>query len=390
MNNFEKLKVLCGFKHYNNIKSEVISILNYIKRIQVPINLTQIITCTRDQDINRRTVQPANDTPEIKQSNISIFFSWMYTFTIFGTLLVNPICKTVSQNVPVVFFSFVPVVHFIYGVVYHSTSHFENWWNDYPEKENYGITSNKLVLSVLGVFVLCCSVLVPRALSKPAEWYIITSVAVGTFIVSISVVEFWFIFYKHLYVIHDFYKKVNKFDSSMNDIVKGLSKIKFDLDTSINAFKNELAVTTLLGGVALGYGILCLNNVNCPDDFPWECVGLFGIHQIALFCIARYLDNRKNEIERISKHPAFIAKYVSRTPTFELSNRYNSDTSMVIIDIIEDNASTLDCQLFYSVLASSWDQFVVLGCGIANGEYIQKGVIIVSIIVILENYVKAT
>jgi hypothetical protein len=382
MNNFDKLKVLCGFKHYHVIKSKVVSVLNYIKRVQVPINPASIICSKSEKSGNQKEPR----TIITQQHPVSIFASWMYTFTVFSILMVNPICSAIDQNVPVVFFSFIPVVQFISGVMYHSTSHFEDWWNEYPDKNNYGVTYNKLSLAVFSIFAVCCATLVSTVLN--GYWYIIVSVIFGIFAVSLSVVEFWFIFYKHLCVVNDFSKRVNKFEDEINDLVKGLSKIKFDLDTSINAFKNELALTTLLGGISIGYGVLCLNDLNCKADFPWGCVVLFCMHQIVLFCIARYLDNRKNEIERISKHPIFIQKYVSRVSTEELSKRYNNDINMIVIEIVEDNASTLDCQLFYSVVSSSWDQFVVLGCGVANGEYIQKGALVVSVIVILENYLK--
>jgi hypothetical protein len=380
MNNFEKLKVICGFKHYHSLKSNAVSMFNYVKRIQVPVRL---ISCVPKKKPER------DPTERIHPDNVACtILSWAYTGAILSILLVNPIYNTVEGNIPVTIVSAIPVVQFMYSVIYHSTRHFDDWWDDYPELNNYGITFDHLAFASIILFVLSGATLLSRALHGTVEWYVIVSTVTGILTMSVSSVEFWFIFYKHMRVINSFIQKLNEFDTSMNNIVTDLSKIKFDLDVSIDSFKNELAFTTLIGGMTLGYGVVCMNNLNCDEDFPWESVTLFSLYQVVLFCIAKYLDNRKNEIDRVSKHPAFIKKYMARPDPAELKERYGDNIDMMIVSILEDNASTLDCQLLYHVVDSSWDQFVVLGCGIANGEYVQKGLLVVSMLVIIENYMK--
>jgi hypothetical protein len=326
---------------------------------------------------------PANNKYNTKQS-IGTFVSWLYTGTILATILVNPVYFYIKDKHPELFFSCIPLVQFIFGIAYHSTSHFEEWWNEYPEKNNYSVTENKL-LGCIGVICATCLSSVLFMQRESHNWYNVVSFITSAVTVSTFTVEFWFVFYKHLRVITDF---SNVFvNTDMNVCVINIAKIKYDLETSINSFKNLLAVTTLLGGLPVGYAILCVKNGKCKPDFPWESVVMFSIYQFILFCIVRYIDNRKGELQRVSKHPSFIRRHAKRVNVDELMLMYNNDVDMVTMNMVEDNVSTMDWQMFSEIAGSEWNQFRVLGAGIGDGEIFQKGILLVSVIVILQNYV---
>ena len=356
MFSFETVLVACGFRYFYTLKSNISSLSNYLKRVQVPIDLASHPRLISNVNVTVENARPLPNNHKCKDL-LYVALSWIYTGLVAGALCLNPIHEIINENYPSMCYGLIPVVQFIFGVIYHSTSHFEQWRMD----GTYTISDNKLVL-YSGITGIVQSIAILCTYINDLDtilWYRFISTAFGILITSVFSVEMWFVFFKHLKVITKFSKSFNS-DIEMNELVQSLAKIKYDLEISIGAFKNNLGVTTLIGVIPFGYAILCIRDVNCPSNFPWGGIGLFCMYQLVIFFIVKYIDSKKDEIHRISRHPVFIKKFVSRSSAHSLAELYNNDIAMVVVNIAEDNASSIDSQIFSDIASSDWNQFRVM------------------------------
>jgi hypothetical protein len=376
MDAFRKALAACGLIGVGSREENGSNMKNILFRVPVPadkactkleksLNSTLLISGVRRQIILPVTTTADQTTGrEICITGLS----WIYTLAVLAVTLVNVVAE--ADDLARAALAAIPALQFILGVWYYSTSHSVVWRSSYPDRENYGVEDVHLLIVSLLVFTIQAAVIIP--LERDFDWTM-GPMMISMFIVSVINVDMWFVFYKHLRIIHEFSKKVID-GENINVLVAKVSRIKYDLDLTIGAFKYSIGATTLLGGVPIGYAGVCLAEVNCPANFPWGGVALFILYQLVFMSLLRLIDNRQGDIERVSKHPIFIRNYLSRRDQGEAK------------DLIIDNASSLDWQIFEHVTTSSWTDFSVLGIGITNGEIFRKGILLVSFIILVQEY----
>lgn len=386
---FEILLAICGFVKYNKVNSDTSTFKNILNRNPVPSGIAYKGTYTHPKLINKNIlpivyINEKNNKTE-KINVFSSILSWTYTCFVMSVLLINPLSKILyNPSLPATkFFSCIPVTQFLFGINYHSTDHFDTWWEKNPECNT---TKNKLAGVITSIFILewVAFVLFDK---ESYTWYEYPSKIFGFLVMTTFTAEFWYVFYKHSYVLTKFAHFLANGDSNMNELLKKVTEIKFDLDNSIGAFKNNFAVTSILGSVPVAYAIMCIKNIDCEENFPWVFVGFFAVYHIVFFILIRYIENRKEEINRVVKHTDFIRKYLSRLDNKDVSELYNNDTNMILLDIVEENSTSIDWMLFNQMSSDRWSKFSVLGMGLSDGEIFQKGAFLVGIIIVIQNFI---
>jgi hypothetical protein len=381
---FDLLLVVCGFIKKGNKGSEKNYIVSVLNRNKIPnhkcykgAHLTNSFKNTNQQCLPKH-VQPVHEQ-EQESDIINVIVSWTHTLCVMAILSVYPFVEiTNSSSSTDISFSCIPITQFVFGLIYNSTDHFDKWYEKYKK---YNTPKNNLVCVTL--FVCACKMTIFISKRK-MSWYVYPSIIYGILITSTFTVQFWFVFYKHLLVISEFSNELINGNLTMNYLVEKLTEIKYDIDNSIGLFKNNFAVTSIIGSVGIAYAGICIKDSECSFT-SWESVSLFLIYQIVFFIIVRVIDNRKDEINRIVKHTTFIEKYIHRQEN--LAQYYENDTQMITLCMVEENNTSMDWLLFNYISSDRWSIFKVLGMGFTDGEFFQKGAFLVGILFIVKDFI---
>ena len=339
--------------------------------------------------MNIRTSEDSEPGPCCESSCYFDFgtISWIYTCLIFSALLIHPVSLSIRNDIIVErkFYPWIPMVQYASAVSYHTTNHFDKWWNAYPETQNYKVTQQGLFGLAITIAFLQAAVFIPVNYDI-FEWYNYIGLCVGFITSAVYITEFAFVFYKHSMVMDRFADSLLETEESMNELLKKVSRIRFDLEVSIGAFKTCFLIVSIIGVIPIGYLVNCLRIQDCDPDFPWAGIAYYLVFQASFLLMLRFIDNRKSEMQRVTKHTTFIKRYLNRLTKDELLAKYNGDTDIIIMDMLEDSATTADWMSFNSVCTEEWSNFSVLGIQLSGGEIFQKGVLIVGFILLIEGF----
>lgn len=372
------MNIFCGFEKYNRNVASDDYFSSLIRRNQLPAYKTYIGKYSHPLILSHKTSNP-NTLPttvlgkNCGESKLVIVVSWIYSLAVFSVI----VWYTIDRDYVNIYYSIIPIVQYIGGIIYHSTDHFENLYEKH-KKYNFD-----LVCVILPLIVLQMAVFFSMHTYKWHEYisifYIITTITTFT-------AEFWFILYKHCRILNDFTEKLSHDKTPMNVLLRDLTEIKFDLDTSISVLKNSFGITSILGAIPVGYLTLCLKNGNCEKNFPWMNTCLFLFYQFVFFMFIRFIENRKDEINRIVKHNNFIDKYIIRMDNRDIAATYNNEAGIIALIRLEENATSIDWMLFNTISSGRWSQFSILGMNLSDGEIFKLGALIVGIILLIQKY----
>ena len=389
------------------------------KELSPNINNTNLLENPPDIKININ-IERRNKIESI----VSSALSWLYTVGIFGLLCVQPIYSIIyiiredEQNtnfyISSIFFQLIPPIQYLLAVKYFSTNHFEKFYinnkkhhiNCFPSLNNLS-----LFIIVITAFTIAFNyIILKKDISiirqRDGEFpqfnnfnhtsrtfisiFLILSWLYGKMVVYLNIVCFSLIFCKHCKIITECVNKLqneNKGILTVNDILREIIQIRYDLEESIDQYKNIFSSLTLFGSIGLGF-ILERIRVGNFDLFPWNSFIVYIILQFIFIFIIFKVTNNKESLSKYIKEPQFVEKFIKRYTIRDISERFSeSETQLIILNIEEENSSTIDWMILNSIINADWTEFRVMGINVSDGDLIKKGLVLVTIIVTFNSYI---
>lgn len=341
----DHLLTFCGLKKCNPQQTHLSSHGKYLSR-----TVSSYTIHKRNDNVNTSTVP----------NRLSVLVSWGYSLFVLSMLSIKSVLRIKDRkSISVILFSFVPILQYALGVIYHTTNHFDF---TIDKNHRYKITRDHIfAVSVIMGTLESSGYLYLKW--EDVVWYEILGVIYGDQIVSVITYEFWYIFYTHIIDICVFSKKVQN-SNEIHSLLRELVEMKFELDTSLDLLKGIFVSTSLICAIPLGQLLLCVKDNNCDLEFPYGYTVCFVIYQITFFLILRYIDHVKEDIVKNSKY----IKHVKH------ENRYTS---------VQDS---IDWLIFKQVLAEDWSEIKIVGLSLSNGEILKTSLVLTSAMIILQGY----
>lgn len=356
----------------------------------------------RDLSPERISFREKSKTSAEVDSNVMV--SWVYTTVLFSVLLVQPwitirwlIYNWGSERTYFMMsnasFSMIPVVQYVLSVRYFGTTHFEDFLE--PKDDTIKIVLYLIYLMVILINVSSSFSLLngndtefPGFEEYQNKHLIVTLLwlpwTIGRTTLYINLITFCMVFYKHCDILHMYRAKLDKNVMinalTINVITQEILRIRHDMENSIDLFKNIFSLFTLLGAVGFGF-LVELISLNEFESFPWHQLVVYLVIQTVFLVIVNWVSNSKDDLSDYTRRPTFIDKFLRRYSPSEIMEKFDGDINMVILNIQEENASTLDWVVLNNIFNESWTEFKVMGIDITDGTLVKKGLVVVTLIV---------
>tara|TARA_Y100000992_G_C21274243_1_gene498943 strand:- start:3549 stop:4805 length:1257 start_codon:yes stop_codon:yes gene_type:complete len=221
------------------------------------------------------------------------------------------------------------------------------------------------------------------------------------------IVLFLFV-YTFMFVINEHIKKINKikFDIEQNEfdfeeniclsnLIIKLAKTKDEIEKTINLFNNIISYTTIFGGISLAIFIKdvfpnSLENINFEDHdrYLLHPLVLYICNQaILLVNMARYSYARE-EILHFIKSIDFINRFLTRMSTEKIIKKSKGNLNLVTLNIIEDSATTIDWFVLGNMLSEKWLDFTIFGISTSDGKLIKQSITIGGLLLFIISFLQ--
>ena len=182
----------------------------------------------------------------------------------------------------------------------------------------------------------------------------------------------------------------------LGTIIKELGKIRHDIEYTIRYFNDVIAVVTVIGGIALaifirtllpnGLDISNLNlNLDIHDRYLLHPLALYVISNVFLLTNMSRYSFRRDEILKYIKSMDFMNKFLVRTPSEKIMKKTGSKLDVVILNIAEESATTLDWIILGNILSEKWLDFNIFGVSTSDGKLLKKSIALGSTLLFLIN-----
>ena len=377
-------------KKYNSkiINSEVIN--NEINEINMEINNET------NMEVNNET---SNETSNVENEDFSNkILCNFYQICIFTLLIYNPIYYLIyNDNVSNIGFivykiNYIGQYLFLY-VNFNKILKYKYLENEYFY--NILCIFQIIILGILGIFyylhftlnpLFCSDYFIHNLLLIISEFY-------GIYIYVNSILYFILIFIKLLQDIYILNQKIN--DNILNNNKKGLIKIFYNIihlknivTYTINDFNHILNIFTLINLFSLGllYHIYTDLLVLQKTYFYILCGFFIVIETICLSIIIWISKIRTNMFTKIY-NPLFVNNFIKKYDintfndnfSIELNTQNIDITHNTLLNILEENSTSVDWIILNITLNSKWVNFDLFGFEIYSINCVSKIIFIISI-----------
>jgi len=180
----------------------------------------------------------------------------------------------------------------------------------------------------------------------------------------------------------------------LGTIIKELGKIRHDIEYTIRYFNDIIAFVTVIGGVATAIFIktllpngLDVNNINIDvhDRYLLHPLILYIVSNIFLLINMSRYSFRRDELLKYIKSMDFMNKFLVRTPSEKIMKKTGDNLDVVILNIAEESATTLDWIILGNILSERWLDFTIFGVSTSDGKLLKKSVALGSTLLFLIN-----
>lgn len=366
-----------------------------------------IRTVYRDRykrDLSPERVQFKKDHKSQSRIDPYVVLSWIYTASVFAVLMIQPgiTIQWLVWNwstdrtyfmMSSAAFNLIPAVQYVLAVKYFGTTHFEDFLA--PDDSTLNMIMYLIYLVVILVNVSSNFSLINGndsefpGIEDYDNKYLITTFlwipwTMGRMTLYINLTTFCLVFYKHCDILHMYRKKLDKNVMinalTINVITQEILRIRHEMEQSIDLFKNIFSMFTLLGAVGFGF-LIELIAVSDFGSFPWHQLVVYLLIQTVFLIIVNWVSNSKDDLSDYTRQPLFVDKFLRRYSPSEIMEKFEGDINMVILNIQEENASTLDWVVLNNIFNEAWTEFKVMGIDITDGTLVKKGLVLVTLVV---------
>lgn len=94
---------------------------------------------------------------------------------------------------------------------------------------------------------------------------------------------------------------------------------------------------------------------------------------------------RRDEILKYVKSMKFMNKFLTRTSSEKIMKKTNNDMNMVILNIAEESATTLDWIILGNILSERWLDFTIFGVSTSDGKLLKMSITLGSTLLFVLN-----
>lgn len=177
-------------------------------------------------------------------------------------------------------------------------------------------------------------------------------------------------------------------NTCLSNIISELAIIRYELEITISFYNNIISITTLFGGIALGIFTrdVIPNKITSLSDINFEPHDRYLIHPLALYLISQLIliinmtrySIKRDEVLKYIKSINFMNRFLSRISSEKIMRKSGNNISMVMLNITEESATTLDWIVLGNMLSEKWLDFSILGISTSDGQLIKKGIAVCS------------
>jgi len=413
-----------------NITRELYKII-YNKDLSPKLNNREILTDIPEARINIRI-----DNKDVKfRKNIILFFSWTYSFMIFSILCFQPIYTLIylisSDNkenfnyfLASFFFHMIQPTQYIFSIIYFGTDHFDSFYlNDYIICNCF--PNIQILMKIMLAVVLFSSIFNYLVLDNDINFlqnregefpyfneleklpklfvtiFLCISWILSKMVIYLNLICFTLVFCKHCKIIEEYVTKLEQENISnsniltVNVITREVLKIRYDLEYSIDLFKNMFSFFTLFGAIGFGFLMERVKNGNF-DFFPWDNFLIYSIVQMSFIIVIIRVSSYREKLSDYIRQPEFVEKFLKKYTFRDVHARFDENNEnnenyinklqMVILNMEEENSSTLDWTLLNNILNEKWTEFTVMGIEIGNITLIKQGIALVAVITAMNSF----
>jgi len=182
----------------------------------------------------------------------------------------------------------------------------------------------------------------------------------------------------------------------LGTIIKELGKIRHDIEYTIRYFNDIIALVTVIGGIALAIFTrnllpngLDVNNLilnfDIHDRYLLHPLALYIISNVCLLINMSRYSFRRDEILKYIKSMDFMNKFLVRTSSEKIMKKTGSKLDVIILNIAEESATTLDWIILGNILSEKWLDFTIFGVSTSDGKLLKKSIALGSTLLFLIN-----
>ena len=210
---------------------------------------------------------------------------------------------------------------------------------------------------------------------------------------------FIFIMNEHILRFYKLIKDIdkNEFDFEDNvclsNIIYEITKIRNEIEITIQNFNDIISITTVLGGISLAIFIRDVfpeNNFNINfedhDRYLVHAIILYIISQMMLlFNMYRY-SSRRDDVLKYIKSVDFIQRFLTRISTEKIMHKTKGNVNLVTLNILEESATTIDWLILGNMLSEKWLDFTIFGISTSDGKLLKKSIALGSTLLFIMSF----
>lgn len=352
------------------------------------------------------------------KKNFLISMSWFYTIFINLCLFFQPLYtfiyvikheKNLSLYAPILCFDLLYPIQYTFGILYFGKDHVENFYIEKKKYININFPDLDKVVFFCIIFVLIFMIFnfisLYTSYLASGEFifqgfedlnkiqkilvtiFLIFSWFIGRLTLIIHISVFCLIFCKHCLILKEKVKKIhNKKEMiQINNLSLKILEIRHDLENSIENFSNFFSVLTLLGAISIGFLIEQIKTGQY-NNFPWISLIFYSIFQILFLILVLTVDGYREKLFTYIRSGNFVKKYLCRYSEKDTIDKFGNNTQMILLNIGEENSTTMDWVVLNSILTEGWHEFRIFGIPVNNFGLVKRGIALVALLLTFQSY----
>jgi len=364
-----------------------------------------------------------NSHMEIYKYIIYIIISWMYTCFIFLLVSMPAIHvlyhiieirkrkndTRISINYYYAFFIYhlIYPLQYIFAFIYFQNDHFEEYFLlqfNTKKEQNKALLKMNISLQIFAIFRALSDLFYLlyiddayfpsfNQLSKSSQIFVSILIIFRNYMISLvlglNLQLFASIFYLHTEDIKKYVKqfKPSLFDElNLNSIMNDVNLLAQDINNSVNQLENIFTSFTILGALSFTLFFKDLSEGKFRR-FPWLIYLIFMFMQIIYLYITTNIMRERNNLYNAINDKKIIFRFLRRKTLHDVINilHLNEDYDLLLLNIIEENATMLDWTILNNHLKRNWIDFKFLGVSLGDFGFVKKGLFFLFLFVLVNN-----
>jgi hypothetical protein len=192
----------------------------------------------------------------------------------------------------------------------------------------------------------------------------------------VNLFTFVSVFYFRYVSFREFVQSIHK--ERIQNVTLGLileetTKHSYLINRATNALENMFTSYLLLGFLALTLQLPIVKD--SPENlrkFPWQIYAVYTSSMILFWSLVIAIQGIKSDLSQLIRTQPFVKKFLRRYTPEEITTRFDQDIHLILLNLQEENASTLDWFVLDNLLQDQWMGFKIMGIPMNDVNLIKR------------------